>query len=113
MPTTRLLTVSRSIPCISGVCPTQLDPLDLPWRQTPPGCRPLWRQTTPDADPLDVDSHDHVTCDACWDATPPSVNIMTHTYENNTLPQTSFASGKNGVGYHDSFMYNYIILSHV
>ena len=40
---------------------------------------------------------------------------MTHTCENITLPQTSFAGGKkrDGVGYHYGFMYNYIILSHV
>ena len=30
----------------------------------------------------------HVTCDACWEATPP-VNRMTHI----ALPQTSFVAG--------------------
>ena len=52
----------------------------------PPGCRP------PDADiplgcrpPLDTDPPDHVTCDACWEATP-LVNRMIHRCKNSTLP---------------------------
>ena len=42
-----------------------------------------------DADLLDADSC-HVTCDACWEATPP--DRMTDACENITLPQTSFAA---------------------
>ena len=49
----------------------------------PPGCRPLHPGADPsadavpfpdteplDANPLDVDLPSHVTCDACWVATP-------------------------------------------
>ena len=38
----------------------------------------------------------HVTCKACWDTHPPLwTEFLTHAYENITLPQTSFAGGKN------------------
>ena len=98
MRTTRLLTVSRSIPCISGwgVCPTPgcrphvgrkggmsaqppLRDADLPRRQTPPGGRP---------------PPSHVACDACWETYVP-LNRMTHRCKNITLPRTSFAGGNN------------------
>ena len=47
----------------------------------PPGCRPPG----------------HVTCDACWGAIPPSVDRTTDMCKNITLPQTSFAGGKNSL----------------
>ena len=40
-----------------------------------------------------ADPPGHVTCDACWEAKPPSGQTNT-TCENITLPQTSFAAGK-------------------
>ena len=57
-------------------------PLDV---DPPLDADPLWMQTPPG----------HVTCDACWEATPPHVDRMTDACENITLPQTSFADGKN------------------
>ena len=73
MRTARLLTVSRSIPCIGG------------------GCLPN--------PALDIDPPGHVTCDACWEAkprpTPPLwTEEMTHACENITLPQNLLAGGK-------------------
>ena len=85
--------------CIRGVGQwTQTPPPH--WMQTPPtgdlppptrvrhpmdhGSRPHWRQTPPPPD------DGHVTCDACWEATP-SVDRMTDRCKNFTLPQTSFA----------------------
>ena len=41
-----------------------------------------------------ADPPGHVTCDACWEANPHPP--WTNTCENITLPQTSFAGGKNG-----------------
>ena len=75
MRTARLLTVSRSIPCLPN--PPDADPSEgkPPWMQTP----------------------DHVTCNACWESIPHSANRMTDTRKNITLPQTSFAGGKNWV----------------
>ena len=50
MHTARLLTVSRSIPCISGQGSAQASGYrPSPWMQTPP-----YRQTPLDADPLDA-----------------------------------------------------------
>ena len=37
----------------------------------------------------------HVTCKACWDTHSPPVNRMTDRCKIITLPQTSFAGGKN------------------
>ena len=41
------------------------------------------------------------TCNACWNTTPPPphawTEFLTHATENITLPQTSFAGGKNFV----------------
>ena len=37
------------------------------------------------------------TCNACWDTPPRWTEFLTHTSENITLPQTSFASGNNFV----------------
>ena len=74
------MTVSRSIPCISGGGLP-----NAPWMQTPLDAYPLWKQTP-----------SHVTCDACWETNPPLLwtEGMTHACENITLPQTSFAGGK-------------------
>ena len=47
------------------------------------------RQTHLDADP--PPDAGHVTCAACWEATP--VNRMTHRCKNITLSQTSSADG--------------------
>ena len=86
MRTTRLLTVFRSIPCISGGLP---NPTGSP--RDPPGSNPL-----PDADPPNVDPPGHVTCDACWKANPtPQPPLWIETCENITLPQTMFAGGNN------------------
>ena len=113
MCTTHLLTVSCS--ALKGEGSTQPPWMQITWMQTPldaeppqcrpPGCRPsLWMQTPLDADPLDADplnanptgcrSPGHVICNAYWEANPP-VNRITHRRKNITLPQTSFASGKN------------------
>ena len=44
--------------------------------------------------PLDADPPAHVTCDACWQASPPLwTEWLTHACENTTLPQTSAAGG--------------------
>ena len=51
------------------------------------------RQTHPPT--LDADLPCHVTCDACWEAILLWTEGMTHTCENITLPQTSFAGGNN------------------
>ena len=41
----------------------------------------------------------HVTCNACWDTHPPPpplwTEFLTHASEIITLPETSFAGGKN------------------
>ena len=74
MCTAHLLNVSRSIPCVcvggasKGVGSASRGGVG----QSPQG---------------------HMTCDACWEATPPcgQTNI---TCENITLPQTLFAAGK-------------------
>ena len=59
--TSRLLTISHSIPCISrGVGVGQTAPLLTPRMQTP------WMQIPLETDPLEADSPGHVTCDACW-----------------------------------------------
>ena len=74
MRTTRLLTVSHSIPCISGwgCVPNS------PWMQTnPSACRPPG----------------HVIVMYGGKPTTPPVNRMTHRCKNITLPQTSFAGG--------------------
>ena len=70
MRTAHLLTVSRSIPCVSGGGGEGLP--------NSPGCRPPWRQSpwmqTPLEAyplPLDADPPGHVTCDVCWEANPP------------------------------------------
>ena len=102
--TAHLLTVSRSIPCISGgggFCPPPLNAApprcrpptpdaelppqrQTPRRQTTPGCRsPLDAEPPPDADPPD-----HVTCDACWEANPSCG--QTNSCKNIILSQTSF-----------------------
>ena len=60
MHTVCLLTISRSIPCLSN-------PLDA----DPTGCRPLWMQTPLDADPTGCRPPCHVTRDTCWEAIPP------------------------------------------
>ena len=70
-----------------GDCPTP------PPQADPPGCRP------PGGRPPS-----YVTCDACWGANhhpllpspPPCTEGMINACENITLPQTSFAGGKNG-----------------
>ena len=80
MRTSRLLTVSHSIPCISGVC-----------AQLPPGCRPPSPSCRPS--PLDADPPGHVTGMYGGKPPPPAVNRMTHRCKNITLPQTSFAGG--------------------
>ena len=76
MHTACLLTVSYSAWGAGGL------PNPPGYRPPPPGYRP----------PLNVDSPDHVTCDACWEANHP-VNRMTHRCKNMTLPQTSIAGG--------------------
>ena len=91
MPTARLLTVSRGIPCISEeVC------------LTPPGCNPppvgrprgVYPTYPLDADLLDADP-------LCMQTPPPHkkrtfpVNRMADASKNITLPQTSFAGGNN------------------
>ena len=62
-----------------------LDANPSPWVQNPPPghvtCDACWEANSP---PLDVC---HVTCDACWEANPPSL-WQTNTCENITLPQT-------------------------
>ena len=66
---------------------------DLP---NPPVGRP-WGgvcPTPPDADPPACRTPLPMTCDACWEANPP-VDRMTDACKNITLPQTSFACGKN------------------
>ena len=68
MHTTHLLTVSCSV---WGVCPNP-----------PPGCRPHWMHSLPDADPPP----------GCR---PPPVDRTTDTCENITFPQTSFAGGNH------------------
>ena len=79
MCTAHLLTVSSSFPCIlGGVCPK------------PPEADPMEAAHPLEADPLDPPGH--MTCDACWKATP---NRQTNTCENITLPQSSFAGGRN------------------
>ena len=55
-----------------------------PWMQTPPGGRP-----SPEADPLVMWPVMHAGKPS------PPVNRMTHRCKNTTLPQTSFAGGKN------------------
>ena len=65
-----------------GVCATP--PEADPQMQTPLMQRTLDTEPPPDADPLDADS---------------SVNRMTHRCRNITLPQTSFAGGKNNFTY--------------
>ena len=66
MCTARLLTVSRSIPCISGGT-----------AQSPPGYIPPPLEADPlDADPqsqilLEADPNSHVACDVCWEAPHP------------------------------------------
>ena len=83
MRTVRLLTVSRCMPCISGWGGSAQPPY---WMQTSP---------PPDADHPLMQTPGHVTCFACWEATPPApVNRMTHRCKNITLPQTSFAGSK-------------------
>ena len=91
MHTACLLTVSCSIPSISGGGGLPNPP---GCRPPPPGCRPPspWMQT-----PLNVDSPDRVTCDACWEANHP-VNRMTHRCKNMTIPQISIAGGNNDSG---------------
>ena len=54
-----------------------------------PGCRPLCMHTPP---PGCRFPSGHVTCDACWEATP---REQTDKCKNITLPQTLFAGGKN------------------
>ena len=60
------------------------------------GCGSPRRQTLLDADPPKADPPGHVTCDACWEATPLWTEGMIHACENITLPQTSFAGGNKG-----------------
>ena len=94
MRTSCLLTVSLSIPWISGAgleeeggLPTPLDadpPGGRPPESDPPGGRPLQKADPLDADPLEAKLRS-------------PVNRMTHASENITLPQTSFAGGKNGL----------------
>ena len=61
------------------------------WQTPPPGCRPP--------------PPGHVTCDACWEANTHSlVDRMTEDYENITLPQTSFAGGKNVTSCTEAFL---------
>ena len=87
MCTARLLTVSRRIPCISGVVctiprvarPRRVCQIPHLWMQTPPGYR------SPLAAPPS-----HVTCDACWEAKPHPPYIQN---DRRSLPQTSFEDG--------------------
>ena len=78
---------------------------DPPWRQTPqmqtPQRQTTWRQTPYMQNPLEADPPGHVTCDACWEANPPSplwtewqmlVKIL-------PCPKTSFA-GCNNLTFH-------------
>ena len=91
--TTHLLTVSHSIsegglPNPPRCRPLDADPLGCrspggrsnkgrtPLRQTP-RCRSSWRQTIPEADPLEADLL-IMWRDACWEANP---NIWTNTWE--------------------------------
>ena len=100
MHTAHLLTVSCSIPCISGgwwgwgdktpcrqTRRESVHPLDAeaswrhtPWKQTPFLDTDLqtlpWRQT-PWAPWMQTFPR-HVTCDACWEANPPTLNKLTH-----------------------------------
>ena len=46
-------------------------------------------------DPSKADPPGYVICDACWEANPP--RGQTNSCENITLPQTSFAGGKNAI----------------
>ena len=50
-----------------------------------------WRRQTPP--PPDADLPCHVTCNACWEAILLWTEGVTHTCENITLPQISFAGG--------------------
>ena len=70
-----------------------------PPQADPPGCRP------PGGRPPS-----YVTCDACWGAnhhpllpSPPCTEGMINACENITLPQTSFAGGKNGDAINSDF----------
>ena len=94
MRTARLLTISHSNPCMGGggsgpLCrQTQGRTAQLPLDVDP------HMQTTPDADPLDADPL--VMWPVMHTGKPtPSVDRMTYPCENITLPQTSFAGGKN------------------
>ena len=101
MRTSRLLTVSRSIPCISGgVCQTPSYretqggglPNIIPWMQTPHVGRPGGSAQPP---PL-MWSVMHA-----GNPTSPTMNKMTHRCKNITLSQTVFVGGKNGISDED------------
>ena len=83
MRTARLLTISRSIPCISGGLHKWATSHPPPNRQTPTS----WIQTPLNADPPVMWPGMH----AGKSAPPPGGQI--NTCENITLPQTSFAGG--------------------
>ena len=89
MRTARLLTVSCSARGggEQGIYPHP------PLMQTPLDAHPSWMHTPFDVDPTGCTHPGHVTCDACWEATPTPVNRMTHSCKNITLLQTSFAGG--------------------
>ena len=64
-------------PVVSNGGSAQLPPPHASTDADPPGCRPTWMQMP------------------SWMQTPPWTEGMTHACENTTLPQTSFAGGKN------------------
>ena len=77
MRTTRLLTLSHSIPLSQGGF-----------------VQPHLDADPPDTDPLEADPPGHVTCDACREDRCKNITLpQTSFASGSTLPQTSFASG--------------------
>ena len=78
----------------SSSCPGEVSTRHLPGADPPRSRPPSPSEQTPHCKACW-----DTTCNACWDATP-LVNRMTDRCKNITLPQTSFAGGKNSIVEH-------------